>query len=360
MNSAPLALAAAIALVVGLVTVGRWLLVNDSAADRLVNLALSWETGALLVYIVVAACSRPDLGQRLFIGVGALVMTNCLGFARLLDGADPRAVWERQRRYDRVGAALGVAALLCAAAEEFGLHLQRFIDWEPILWATGQVVGIWIGLLFLRVCLRELSGFTSAREKLTYLMLLLLGFNACATGLLTFVRLASGTPPVEQGTVTAVAAFISVGLLAILVGTPLFEALLVRANLDLEGRQCRRLQPLWRDLTAAVPEVVLPADRPRRSASRLYRMTVEIQDALLHLKQFTPDSGAVEDVSAYALHIAKAIHLRQQGTPILNPATSIHLPAHDRATELRNLLALSRAWPRARAVAASRVTASQG
>ncbi|MBF6125134.1 hypothetical protein IU504_06350 [Nocardia brasiliensis] len=86
-------------------------------------------------------------------------------------------------------------------------------------------------------------------------------------------------------------------------------------------------------------------------------MTVEIGDALLHLKQFAPAAEAPQGdtIGAYALRIAEAAELKRCGAPAYaQPARgTIHPPADDRTMELRNLLALSREWPRARARLAS-------
>ncbi|WP_280245271.1 DUF6545 domain-containing protein [Nocardia abscessus] len=61
------------------------------------------------------------------------------------------------------------------------------------------------------------------------------------------------------------------------------RAMLQLLRLDKESRALRRLDPVWRDLTAATPGVVLtlrPGDRRGAStAERLHRRRVEILDA---------------------------------------------------------------------------------
>ncbi|MFD6463925.1 DUF6545 domain-containing protein, partial [Streptomyces roseolus] len=75
-----------------------------------------------------------------------------------------------------------------------------------------------------------------------------------------------------------------------------------------DSRKIRRLQPLWRDLTGAIPGIVLH-ERPDEAARyRLYRMVVEIRDALTQLRLDVPCGADVE-------------------------------------SELENLLALARDWP---------------
>ncbi|WP_069161961.1 MAB_1171c family putative transporter [Nocardia altamirensis] len=362
MNSAPPLLTGTIVLLVGFVAVGRWLLVNETAVDKLINRMLAWDIGAVVVSFVAAGFDHPELGQRLFLGIGALALSNGFGCAVLLDGADRRPVNVRQRRYDARAAVFGVVVVLCALGDELGLHLDHLVDWVGILWATTGVCMVWAGALLVRACLRELCAAGMAtREKLAYSALLFFGVYVVVASAVGFVRIASGTPPGEPGIVAAIGSFMALAVLALLVAIPLVEALIARAHLDLESRQCRRLRPLWHDLTRIVPEVVLPTDRPRGSSSRLYRMTVEIRDALLHLKHFTPDNGAActDNARVYAQQIAEALQRKQQGIPVSARDTSVPFPATDQTSELRNLLALSREWPRARA-AASRASASRG
>ncbi|PXX66643.1 hypothetical protein DFR70_103392 [Nocardia tenerifensis] len=84
-------------------------------------------------------------------------------------------------------------------------------------------------------------------------------------------------------------------------------------------------------------------------------MTVEIGDALLHLRQFAPDtvSSRAETIGDYALRIAQAAELKRRGIPAPGRTEHSHSvirpPAEDRTAELRNLLALSRVWPPAQA-----------
>ncbi|MEU2251545.1 MAB_1171c family putative transporter [Nocardia xishanensis] len=144
------------------------------------------------------------------------------------------------------------------------------------------------------------------------------------------------------------------------VAVPLVSTLLTHIGWDRTGRYCRRLRPMWTDLTAAVPEIVLEPrrDQNRRTdpAIRLHRMTVEIRDSLLHLKRYSdsPDDLAATggDPHIYARRIAEAIATKATGHP---PSTSRFTPryqvqpgARDLTAELRQLLALAKAWPHAR------------
>ncbi len=74
---------------------------------------------------------------------------------------------------------------------------------------------------------------------------------------------------------------------------PSVLSMLVRSlRLDGASKLERELRPLWRDVTAAVPEVVLPRSRRhlvlRSSDERLHRTRVEIHDALAVVARYAP------------------------------------------------------------------------
>ncbi len=268
MNSAPPLLAGAVLLLVGLVTVGRWLLVDTTAADNLINRALTWNLGAAALCAVAAVLDRPDLGLRLYLSVGVLALSNGIGCAILLAGADPRLTRVRQRRYDTCAALFGAVVAIYAFGNEIGVTLPVGADWDAMLWWIVEVFIAWFGLLFVRAALAEFrAGMTAVREKLTYSALLFFGAYCTVSAVRMAVGIVAGVRPGQPGIFWSVGTFVALALIALLIAIPMFEALLARFDMDREGRQCRRLQPLWRDLTAAVPEVVLPIAHPDRGGS---------------------------------------------------------------------------------------------
>ncbi|QIS01665.1 hypothetical protein F5X71_04505 [Nocardia brasiliensis] len=355
MNSAPPVFTTIVVALVLVVVCGRWWLVNETLTDRLINRALSWDIGAVFGYLFVAGAGYPDLGQRVFVAVGLLALSNSFGFVMSLGAPDLRQSWRRQRRYDTVALSVGLVVLVCAVGNELALFrgVLPAVDWDGLLWVGTDAWLIVIAVLLGRACLRELRvvGMT-AREKSTYCALLAVAAcSACGSVVRTLTTL-SGASPQHMGAGWAVVSFTALAILALLISMPLIDALLVRAGLDRAGRCCRQLRPLWHDLTTAVPEVVLPLApaEQRGSSARLYRMTVEIRDALLHLKQFVPDPGGgeVTDLGTYARGIAEAARLKLHGVPPSYPRQAVRLPAGDRTTELGNLLALAREWAAAR------------
>ncbi|WP_174185898.1 DUF6545 domain-containing protein [Nocardia barduliensis] len=356
MDSAPVSLVIAVVVFVLPMMIGRWLLVNETTSDRLINRIWGWDLGGVLLYQITAALGQPYFAQCLYLGLSMMALSGFYGLARLLDSADATGARERQRRYDSV--AVAVAALLIIGAPI--AHSMFRIDCVEVVWAASALPGCFSGLLFGRACVRELRVPGSpAREKFTYALLLAFAIYWTISWPILLIRALVGTPPSQPGTVWAVVAFLMLAAITLLTAIPLVTVLVARAGWDRTGRICRRLRPLWRELTTAVPEVVLLDDpaAPRDSASLLYRMTVEIWDALLHLKLYATDAhqrgpvGPTENqVRAYALRVARAVQAKRHGSaPAAN--TSAHGEAHaqkrDRAADLEFLIRLAREWPNA-------------
>lgn len=358
MNTVPPSVLVSVVILVTVVTVGRWLLVNETAADRLINRAWSWDLLGLLLSGIASAAHSPDLGRRLFLGGGLMAVGNIYGLARLVDGSDTETARRRQRRYDATSAAAAISVIIGAPL----VHGALPMEYTEFIWALTAVPMAFSGFLVGRACLRELRiAGSSTKERITYTALLAFSVYWSVSSVIALVRSIAGTPPSNPGAVWAVLAFLMLAAVTLLTAIPLITALLARAGWDRTGRACRRLRPLWLDLTAAVPEVVLFHDDslPGESASRLYRMTVEIWDALLHLKPYLPISPERgirteidNDVRGYAFQLAQAVRAKRDGAgPALEfPARSVaRAEPRGRAAELRYLLELAHEWPKAAA-----------
>jgi hypothetical protein len=124
----------------------------------------------------------------------------------------------------------------------------------------------------------------------------------------------------------------------------------------------RDLAPLWRDLTAAAPDVVLgPGSRPRSVLAplqlRLYRRVIEIRDAMIALRNYVTPAAldlarrhvtdhATSDHSAdtylTACWLTAALHARQGGRPPQPQAANLAGPgAQDLADEIDHLLGVA-------------------
>ncbi|BDU02516.1 hypothetical protein IFM12276_55440 [Nocardia sputorum] len=358
MDSVPVWIMFPVILVVAAIAAGRWLLVADTFTDRMINHAWTWNLGGLALYVFAAAAGFAGLGQRLFLCCGLMTTAMVLVLAQLAAGAEPEVMLRRQKVYSVVAAVTSAVLLMFAPAARDVLH----VGLDEIVWTLSEIPMAVSGYLVARASFRELR--TAARmvkEKLTYSVLLALAVYWAVAALLTIVRALCGVPPSHPGNAMAVSSFVCMLVIATLTAMPLVTALLARAGLDRAGRRCRRLRPLWRDLTAAVPEVVLTrtGDGDSGAASQLYRMTVEIQDALLHLRPYMPppaqalgSAAAGQSVRDYARQVAYAVRGRAAGLrPVAQTAPLAAMPTggHDRANGLRQLLDLALEWPKARA-----------
>lgn len=96
-----------------------------------------------------------------------------------------------------------------------------------------------------------------------------------------------------------------------------------------DGRNHRQLQPLWQDLTAVTPDIVLGAGLLRSPRLRLYRRVIEIRDASLAL-----DAYAGEDIRERAQSAAR----RAGFDPATSPAAEALLLRAARAAKARGAL----------------------
>jgi hypothetical protein len=161
----------------------------------------------------------------------------------------------------------------------------------------------------------------------------------------------------------------------------LLGSLLPTVGVALRGlRDCctaRRLRPLWRELTAAVPEVVLTERLGRGPRLKLHRLAIEIRDAALVLAGHAgsglrdqaaasaaatapagPERAALEEACWLrgAVALRRAGHTPEEGAV---PARADSFEELDFATETDRLRRLATAYssPAARAVARAAVTA---
>lgn len=317
----------------------RWILLRDNMIDRLLNRALAWSVSGVFAYGGAVWLGFAELAPLAFITSGLLAMANVYALARLLDSGDTENAPRRLRTYHAVAVAASGVAIVAESPIGSALSIDRIVDWSAVLWVGSDVMIAVSVVLIARACVRELRGFVgTVRERLTYTSLLLL---ACISGVLTVVAvvdIVAGRPPAEPRAAGGVAAFVSLLLYAVLLAVPLVNVVLERLGLDRAGRDCRRLRPMWLDLTTAVPGVVLDQALPQAdSLARRYRMMVEISDALLHLRKLDTESSRVLDGALARNTPAMA----RTALPDIGDGPG----EGQRAVELQMLLELARAWP---------------
>ncbi|WP_328406883.1 MAB_1171c family putative transporter [Nocardia sp. NBC_00403] len=369
-----------------LVLAGRWWLLRDSIIDRLINRALA---AALIEHLLREAWFEQSLAwllpgddsdvvniaRQLSLGATVLAVSNIYGIAKLWAGADPAHTWRRQWRYYLVTITATAVILIAGTPAR---HADQLIDqalgWPAVVVCIAFSLPLGATALLLgRVCVGEMraAGSTTWQERALYTAVLgtIVGMGIVAVGypLGTIISVMTGQPSFdpEMHWEAWSGFFLSAVGATATITVPLISTLLTHIGWDRTGRYCRRLWPMWADLTAAVPEIVLEMRRDHNGrtdpAIRLHRMTVEIRDSLLHLKRYSdsPDDLAATggDPHIYARRIAEAIATKAAGHP---PSASRFTPRHqvqpgarDLTAELRQLLALAKAWPHVRGLTKS-------
>lgn len=362
---------------VSLVLVGRYRFLREGDIDRFINRTLAAAFAVLLLreswfeYLLTLALPFHDsdvinIARQLSFGAILLTVSGIYGIAKLWAGAAPERAWQRQHRYDLV-AILCTAILLIAGtpARRKNQLIDQMLGWPavvawtafylPVLVTAGFIIGISLREL------RAADDTTTWRERAVYLVILgtgvLIGFDSTLTPVMTVIDVIRGRPSADPTMIAkALTFFFACVFACTVVAVPLISTLLTQTGWDRTGRYCRQLEPMWRDFTAAVPEVVLnlPTDEHGRiePATRLHRMIVEIRDSLLHLKHYHPRGAAAgalgDDPRVYAHLIREAIDAKTAGyAPTSNttmPATPPQLAARDLSDELEQLLALAKAW----------------
>ncbi|WP_067835398.1 MAB_1171c family putative transporter [Nocardia lijiangensis] len=366
---------------IALALAGRWWLLRDSIIDRLINRGLAatlfanllqeaWFEQSLAWLLPGDDSDVVNIARQLALGATTLTISHVYAVAKLWAGADPAHTWRRQGRYYLV-AITATAVILVAGtpARRADQLIDQTLGWPAVVvWAAFSLPLGATALLLGRVCVREMrtAGDTSWQERAVYTACLCstvgLGVIAVVYPLETAISVMTGQPSFapEMHWKGWSGFLLSAVVVPAAVTVPLISTLLTHIGWDRTGRYCRRLQPMWADLTAAVPEIVLETQRDHNGrtdpAIRLHRMTVEIRDSLLHLKRYSdsPDdlAAAGSDPHIYARRIAEAIATKAAGHP---PSASRFTPRHqvrpgarDLTAELRQLLALAKAWPHAR------------
>lgn len=194
----------------------------------------------------------------------------------------------------------------------------------------------------------------------------------CLPGLLLIVAIAAvatvamwdrfewfTTPLAECSRFTLVT---SIVLLAPMVGAPVLSLLLEAVHLDRYSRLRRRLLPLWRDLTAACPDVVYRADGPaatNRTRYQLHRTVVEIRDCILILSRSSrrcdeaPTSRATELLELrQALMLALSWDVKMSGKPVVKDMRARRSTSNELIEECDQLGRIAAHWEPAKRLAA--------
>ncbi|MEU8894822.1 MAB_1171c family putative transporter [Nocardia sp. NPDC048505] len=351
---------------VALVLAGRYLLVAQSTLDRLATRALLFGLLCDLlrndrVQEFIAAtlwmfdhASVINFARQASFGPLLLSIMCLYGMARIAvaHSDDSPRQW---RRYDAV-ALIATAVMLVAGtpARAHDMLIDEYHGWPAVIvWFAYYSVLAVSSLSIITIMVGELrGGDNTGRETAVYLVVLtyfgVLALESIYMPARTLVAVLSGSPAADPTMQSkALSAFIALAVGAAILTVPLFGAILARTGWDRPGRYCRRLRPLWRDLTDVYPEVVL--DRPTAdSVSQLHRMTMEIRDCLVRLNHYAPQAhteARADDPAAYADRVAAAIAAKQGGgqpVPLHRPVPTAR--RRDLTAELDQLVELARIW----------------
>ncbi|MEV6554605.1 MAB_1171c family putative transporter [Nocardia sp. NPDC051756] len=344
-----------------LIGVGRLLFTRETHFDQLANRMLLWFLIGLALYRCTPAASVRSVPNQLALGCIAMIVMYLYGLVRLWEaGAESEETWRRQRIYCAVAVLSTVVTMLAGPfAGKAGRLVEHNLNWGGLVfWTANSLPLVASMVVFTRLCFRELR--REQRRPLVRALCVLMLLSIVpfyADVVLVTGEVCWGWQLPYPHIVRVEIACTSIGFCATtLVAAPVVGHLLEHAGLDRDGRVCRRLRPLWRDVTAAVPEIVMSPDdglTRRDTTARLLRMTVEIRDALLHLGPYLPagsESAAAHpeaQLREYAGRLAEAARSRRSGRmPPGSGAVPQPFPAaQDFETELRQLLALARVWP---------------
>ncbi|WP_431962953.1 MAB_1171c family putative transporter [Nocardia sp. bgisy134] len=357
---------AVIGYVTVLLSVRLWL-GGGAVMDRLVNHTGLWSIATLLVYRCASTPTIDDPANQLALGGVLMITTYQYSIDRIVSAdAEPDAVWRHQRNAALLASAVTASTVLAVASARYS---GRSVDLR--LAGVGLVIGCAFAVTYntvvlTRACLGVLRDVDTPRAARIVCGVLIAG-NVVLWGALalSLSQLATGWPGGPQLSLVQAAFALWVAINATLHAIPLIAELVLRAGMDRATRTCRRLLPLWRDLTAAVPEIVMPVDARHGSdpATRLLRMTVEIRDAMLHLGAYLPaETGETQrntvrepesdrELTDYAHRLIRAAQARKAGLPPAGTGAPSSLPvvAHDFDAELAHLIDLARIWPKAKA-----------
>ncbi|WP_039805317.1 MAB_1171c family putative transporter [Nocardia araoensis] len=365
------------------VLAGRWWLLRDSLVDRLINRALAaalvehllreaWFERSLAWLLPGDDSDVVNLARQLSLGATVLAVSYIYGIATLWAGADPAHTWRRQRRYHFVTITVTTVVLIAGTpARRAGQLIDQALGWPAVVvWIAFSLPLGATALLVGRASVREMraAGEATWQERALYAVVLCTALGMALVAVVypaeAISDVVTGRPSFDPGMHwKAWSGFLlsAVGAPAV-VTVPLISTLLTRYGWDRTGRYCRRLQPMWADLTAAVPEIVLEMRGRTDPAIRLHRMTVEIRDSLLHLERYSagPDDPAATgaDPHIHARRLAEAIATKAAGHPPKasrsTPRRRVQPGARDLTAELRRLLVLAEAWSDVRSPTKSR------
>ncbi|MFE7130780.1 MAB_1171c family putative transporter [Streptomyces sp. NPDC057638] len=296
--------------------------------------------GAVVDFVI--AISRPETDRRIrprhLVGLTAVATMSVLfGFV-----PEHRVIEFYEENVGNVWASLYYAVFIVYLG--YAMAVATWLFWDSARHASTRPLRVGVRLMGIGTAI----GVLYAATRATYMVLRLTG-------------LADSSSDSAADAVTDLCKYVSIGL--ILVGSSLPAFGVARRSLQ-DWRSHRDLQPLWRDLTTATPDIVLNAPLPRGPRVRLHRTVIELRDAALALAPYADEdlkerAGAAArtrvardpEAAAEALWLKAAMENKARGAePVTEAAPTSHqaddeeIAGADFDAEVARLLRLSEAF----------------
>lgn len=258
--------------------------------------------------------------------------------------------------YGAAGLSVGLLIALGTSARKSGNYIDITAGWETI--AYFAIFSVWtaaMATLYLYVSARELArGLLPRRFIFMFVALGLLslwGVEETFSILLSAVLVGTGHPNAFVHWRVEANEFNMIFILlasAVYASVPMIYRLAESAGVDHWSRSVRTLEPMWRDMTSACPEVLLasrPSDQTPRQ--RLHRMCIEMRDSLSVLARFRSSSHDEGNDEGRPRAIAEAIREKKSGASA-SMFRSFEVPsARTLEGEVTVLTSLAHAWKQA-------------
>ncbi len=288
-----------------------WL--NSSIIDRLTtrSLVIGWFALVLrenAVQDAIRHLPKPlgdvALFQQLTFCCIVMVVMAIYGMSRLWVGADPSAVWKRQRVYDAIGLALSAVILISGTpSRKAGELVDQYLGWPAVvLWTAFYAPILFVAVAVMRIFLREARHpDTAVREKALYGLAIAIAVGlalvAVSTPILTFQEVLTGSGSADpEMHVKALTFFLAVAGSLIMGAVPVLAVLRAKLGQDRISKNLKEIELLWQDMTDQFPEVRTVDSRQSQSdpAMKLHRKIIEIHDAARRLSKWNASTLSTE------------------------------------------------------------------
>ncbi|WP_280265143.1 MAB_1171c family putative transporter [Nocardia wallacei] len=365
------------------VVAARWRWFNGSAAEQYLNTTLTVIAAtqllredvvqkAVAAWLPVTVTAVQQLSLCAIVGsIGPFL---CV--IDLLSGKNPVIVRRRQFGYYAMAGLLSAAMLVAGSrARREGLPVEVSGGLaEVLVWVAFAVLPLYLAVRMIRRCwaeFRQPGSTAGERAVLTGIAVAgaAIGVTTAVALILAVLQELGIADSVEYRLQTNSRNFFWIAtIIGIVAAAPLIKSLGEVLGVDATSRRWRRLQPLWRSMTALFPDSRLPLDdgAPTRRVTvlQLHRTTVEIRDAMLELRPYLRETDpsalarfvAVErvprtatDSAGHALQLAYAARLRAGRAESPGDVTEMPLSSAPATLgeEVAELVRLAAWWPAA-------------